>query len=205
MSGITTLIQEAGMSTAVQSKGLGPGAVLLHALGRNWWVLLLRGLLSILFGVLAFVWPGITILTFVFLYGAYALVDGIFAIVAAIRGEGGAGPRWWLAVVGLLGIAAGIFAFAMPGLTTVALLMLIAAWALVRGVFEIVGAIRLRKEIDNEWMLILSGLLSVAFGAIMLVMPGAGALALVWVIASYAIAIGIMLSILAFRLRKHAH
>jgi uncharacterized membrane protein HdeD (DUF308 family) len=193
------------MATAVGAKGLGPGAVLLHGLARNWWLLLVRGLLSILFGVLAFVWPGITILTLVFLYGAYALVDGIFAIVAAIRGEGGPAPRWWLAAVGLLGVAAGIFAFAMPGLTTFALLMLIAAWALVRGVFEIIGAIRLRKEIDNEWMLILSGLLSVLFGAIMLIMPGAGALALIWVIASWAIAIGIMESVLAFRLRSHAH
>ncbi|HSO46594.1 MAG TPA: HdeD family acid-resistance protein [Rhizobiaceae bacterium] len=193
------------MSAAVEAKGLGPGAVLLHGLARNWWLLLLRGLLSIVFGVLAFIWPGITILTLVFFYGAYALVDGVFAVIAAIRGEGGASPRWWLAAEGFLGIAAGIFAFAMPGLTTFALLMLIAAWALVRGVFEIVGAIRLRKEIDNEWMLILSGLLSVLFGAMMLVLPGAGALALVWVIASWAVAIGIMLVILAFRLRKHAH
>ncbi len=193
------------MSAAVEAKGLGPGAVLLHGLARNWWLLLLRGLLSILFGVLAFIWPGITILTLVFFYGAYALVDGIFAVIAAIRGEGGASSRWWLAAEGFLGIAAGIFAFAMPGLTTFALLMLIAAWALVRGVFEIVGAIRLRKEIDNEWMLILSGLLSVLFGAMMLVLPGAGALALVWVIASWAVAIGIMLVILSFRLRKHAH
>jgi uncharacterized membrane protein HdeD (DUF308 family) len=192
------------MATAVRTKGLGPGAVLLHSLAKNWWLLLLRGLLSIAFGVLAIAWPGITILTLVLLYGAYALVDGIFAIIAAIRGEGGPAPRWWLAVVGLLGIGAGAITFLSPGLTTVALLMLIAAWALVRGVFEIVGAIRLRKEIDNEWMLILSGLLSVLFGIIMLVNPGAGALGLIWVIAAWAIAIGIMLCALAFRLRKHA-
>jgi uncharacterized membrane protein HdeD (DUF308 family) len=181
------------MSIAANSKGLRPGAVILHALARNWWLLLLRGLVSILFGVLAFIWPGITLLSLVIIYGAYALADGIFAIIAAFRGEGGPAPRWWLVLVGLMGIAA------------LTLLMLIGAWALVRGIFEIVGAIRLRKEIDNEWMLILSGIISVLFGAYMLLAPGAGALALIWVIGAYAIIAGVLLVALAFKLRSHAY
>jgi uncharacterized membrane protein HdeD (DUF308 family) len=192
------------MSIAANSNGLRPGAVILHALARNWWLLLLRGLVSILFGVLAFVMPGITLISLVLIYGAYALADGIFAIIAAIRGEGPT-PRWWLAVVGLIGVAAGILTFTLPGLSALTLLLLIGAWALVRGVFEIIGAIRLRKEIDNEWMLILSGAISVLFGAYMLIMPGAGALALIWVIGIYAIIAGVLMVALAFKLRKHAH
>ncbi len=193
------------MSIAANSKGLRPGAVILHALARNWWLLLLRGLVSILFGVLAFIWPGITLLSLVIIYGAYALADGIFAIIAAFRGEGGPAPRWWLVLVGLMGIAVGVLTFALPGLTALTLLMLIGAWALVRGIFEIVGAIRLRKEIDNEWMLILSGIISVLFGAYMLLAPGAGALALIWVIGAYAIIAGVLLVALAFKLRSHAY
>ena len=185
--------------------GLGQGSQLLHALARNWWLLLLRGLASILFGVLAIFWPGITLVTLILLYGAFALADGVFAIVAAMRGEGGPMPRWWLVVVGLLGIAVGLMSFVWPGITALALMALIGAWALIRGVFEIVGAVRLRKEIDNEWMLILSGTLSVLFGALVLIMPGAGALALVWLIGAYAIVAGLALVGLAFRLKGHAH
>ena len=193
------------MSTVGNTRGLGSGAVIVHALARNWWLLLLRGLVSILFGVLAFIWPGITLVSLVIIYGAYALADGIFAIIAAIRGDTGPMPRWWLALVGLMGIAAGVLTFLLPGLTALTLLILIGAWALVRGIFEIIGAIRLRKEIDNEWMLILSGVISVLFGLYMLVAPGAGALALIWVIGAYAIIAGVLLVALAFRLRRHAH
>ena len=186
-------------------RGLGGGAAILHGLAKNWWLLLLRGIASIVFGVLAFAWPGITVLSLVMLYGAYALVDGLFSIYAAISGSNGSTSRWWLAVVGIAGILAGIISFASPLLVAAWLLMLIAAWAIVSGVFEIIGAIRLRKEIDNEWMLILHGVITVLFGVLLFANPVGGALAMVWVIGAYAIAAGVILGLLAFRLRKHAH
>jgi uncharacterized membrane protein HdeD (DUF308 family) len=179
------------------------GPLLLHALACNWWLLLLRGIAAIVFGVLAFLWPGLTLLTLVILYGAYALTDGVLAVVAAIMGPGGPAPRWWLAIVGALGIIAGLLTFLWPGITALVLLFFIAGWAIASGVFEIVGAIRLRKEIANEWLLILSGLLSVVFGIVLLVQPGAGALALIWIIGAYAILAGIVYIALAFRLRQH--
>lgn len=192
------------MATDIKATGMTPQPMLLHGLAKNWWLLLLRGIAAIVFGILAFAWPGITLLSLVILYGAYALVDGVLAIAAAIGGGGGTTPRWWLIVVGLLGIAAGLLTFFWPQITALVLLMFIGAWALIHGVFEIIGAIRLRKEIDNEWMLILSGALSVVFGAAMLIMPGAGALALIWVIGAYAIIFGILFIGFAFRLKKHA-
>ena len=192
------------MATDIKATGL-PQPMLLHGLAKNWWLLLLRGIAAIVFGILAFAWPGITLLSLVILYGAYALVDGVLSVAAAIGGGGGAAPRWWLVVVGLLGIAAGLLTFFWPQITALVLLMFIGVWALIHGVFEIIGAIRLRKEIDNEWMLILSGALSVLFGAAMLIMPGAGALALIWVIGAYSIIFGILFVGFAFRLKKHAH
>ena len=187
-----------------QPPGMGLGSAMVHALAKNWWMLLLRGIAAIIFGGLALSWPGMTLLTLVLFYGAYALIDGVLAIVAAIMG-GTLLPRWWLAVVGLLGIAAGILTFMMPGLTTIVLLYLIAGWAIATGVFQIVGAIRLRKEIDNEWFLILAGIVSVLFGVGMFVAPGAGALALVTVIGIYALFFGVLLVALSFRLKKHVH
>ena len=182
-----------------------PGRPMLHALAKSWWVLLLRGIASIIFGVLAFIWPGLTLVTLVLLYGAFALVDGVLSLIAAFTGSAKPVPTWWLIVVGILGIAAGIVTFLWPGITAVLLVLFIGAWALVHGIFEIIGAIQLRKEIDNEWMLILGGVLSVAFGAIVLISPGAGALGLIWVIAGYSIVFGILFIALALRLRKHSH
>jgi uncharacterized membrane protein HdeD (DUF308 family) len=176
----------------------------LHALARNWWLVLLRGIAAIIFGVLAFAWPGITLLTLIIFYGAYALIDGIFAIAAAFRG-GAAQSRWWLILIGILGIAAGLFTFMWPGLTALVLAIFIGIWSLIHGIFEIVGAIKIRKEIDNEWWLILSGALSVLFGLVMLVRPGAGALALIWVIGTYAIIFGALLVAFSFRLKRHIH
>lgn len=178
---------------------------MLHALAKGWWWLLLRGIASIVFGVLAFVWPGLTLVTLVLFYGAFALVDGVIALVAAFSGGTKPVPTWWLVVIGLLGIAAGIVTFMMPGITAILLVWFIGAWALVHGIFEIIGAIQLRKEIDNEWMLILSGVVSVLFGLIVLIAPGAGALAMIWVIAAYSIVFGITFIALALRLRKHRH
>jgi uncharacterized membrane protein HdeD (DUF308 family) len=177
---------------------------MVHALAKNWWLLLLRGIAAIIFGLLAFAWPGLTLLTLILFYGAFALVDGVLAIAAAITG-GVPGSRWWLAIVGLLGIAAGLVTFLTPGLTALVLLYFIAVWAIVTGVFEIIGAIKLRKEIDNEWLLILSGIISVLFGVGIMLAPGAGALALVWVIGAYSVVMGVIFVALAFRLKKHTH
>jgi uncharacterized membrane protein HdeD (DUF308 family) len=184
--------------------GMGLGSAMLHALAKNWWMLLLRGIAAIIFGVLALAWPGITLLTLIQVYGAFALVDGVLAIIAAITG-GAPAPRWWLAVVGLLGIATGLLMFIMPGLTALVLLYFIAGWAIATGVFQVIGAINLRKEIDNEWYLILGGIVSVLFGVGVMMAPGAGALALLWVIGIYAVFMGVIFIALAFRLKKHAH
>jgi uncharacterized membrane protein HdeD (DUF308 family) len=177
---------------------------MVHALAKNWWMLLLRGIAAIIFGVLALAWPGLTLLTLIQFYGVFVLVDGALSIIAAIAG-GAPAPRWWLAIVGLLGIAAGLLTFTMPGLTALVLLYFIAGWAIATGVFQIIGAINLRKEIDNEWYLILGGIVSVLFGVGVMMAPGAGALALLWVIGIYAVFMGVMFIALAFRLKKHAH
>jgi uncharacterized membrane protein HdeD (DUF308 family) len=182
-----------------------PHRPMLHALAKCWWLLLLRGIAGITFGILAFIWPGLTLVTLVLLYGAFALVDGVLSLVAAFTGSAKPVPTWWLVVVGLLGIGAGVVTFLWPGITAIVLVLIIGAWALVHGIFEIIGAIQLRKEIDNEWWLILSGALSVIFGLIVLILPGAGALGLIWGIAAYSIAFGIMFIGLALRLRKHGH
>src|SRR5262245_52642180 len=180
-----------------------PGRPMLHALAKCWWLLLLRGIAAIVFGVLAFIWPGLTLVTLVLLYGAFMLVDGVVALIAAFTGSARPVPTWWLVIAGLAGTAIGILTFLWPGVTAIVLVLFIGAWALVHGIFQIVGAIQLRKEIDNEWMLILGGALSVLFGAIIIIAPGAGALGLVWVIATYSIVFGILFVALALRLRKH--
>ena len=177
---------------------------LLTQFGRAWWLLALRGVAAVVFGVLAFIWPGVTILALVILWGAYALADGILALIAAFRVREGGKPMWALLLIGVLGVAAGIVTFLWPGITALALLMLIAAWAFVMGIFQIIAAIRLRKEIAHEWLLGLSGVLSVIFGVLMVLSPGAGALAVLWVIAAYSIVFGALLIFLGFRLKEHA-
>ena len=180
----------------------GASAPVLPVLSRNWWLVALRGLAAIVFGVLAFVWPAITLWALVLLFGAYMLVDGIFAIVAAVRAAGRE-ARWWLLLIeGVLGVLAGLVAAFWPCLTALALLYFIAAWAIVSGILEIAGAIRLRREIEGEWALGLSGALSLLFGVLLVVIPApAGLLSLVWLIGAYALAFGVLLLVLAFRLR----
>jgi uncharacterized membrane protein HdeD (DUF308 family) len=184
-----------------------PGTVrmrpMLDALARNWGLILLRGILAIIFGVLAFVWPGITLISLVLLYGAFAFMDGILAITAAVRG-GLPAPRWWLALIGIFGIAAGILTVLWPQITALVLLLFIAGWAIATGIMQIVGAIKLREEIDDEWLLIAGGVLSVVFGVLLALWPGAGALAMILVIGSFAIMFGILEVLFALRLRKHA-
>lgn len=172
-------------------------------LSRNWWALALRGLAAILFGILAFAWPGITLFVLIVFFGAYMLVDGIFAIVAAVRAAGEE-ARWWLMLLeGVLGVVVGLVAFFWPGLTALALLYLIAAWAIVTGIMEIAAAIRLRREMVGEWALVLGGALSVLFGVLLVVIPArAGLLSLTWLIGAYAVVFGILLVVLAFRVRN---
>lgn len=181
----------------------GSGFALRDALAQSWWLVLLRGIAAILFGILAFIWPGLTLLTLTLFWGAFALADGVLSLWAAISGRGGAiAPRWWLALVGIAGIIAGLLAFFWPGTTALVLLMFIAIWSIVIGVLEIWGAIQLRKEIEGEWWLILGGLVSIGFGVLLLVRPGAGALALVWMIAWFSLLMGVIFIGLSFRLRK---
>jgi len=168
----------------------------------NWWLLALRGLIAVVFGVLAFMWPGATLLTLVWLFGAFALVNGILSLILAAKTPKGYPKVGSLIIGGLLGILAGLLTFVMPGITALGLLILIAAWAIVTGVMEIVAAVRLRKIITNEWLLVLAGIASVAFGFILLFQPGVGALALIWWIAAWAVVFGILLMILAFRMRN---
>ena len=176
---------------------------LLGALAENWWLLLLRGIAAIIFGVLAFFWPGITLLTLTFLWGAYALVDGVLALWEAIVGKSGKTSRWWLGLVGLAGIVSGVLAFAMPMTVADLLLLFIAGWAIVTGAMELWGAIKLRKEVDGEWILALSGVMTIAFGVALVVWPLVGALALVWLVGWFAFLLGCAYLGLAFQLRKY--
>jgi len=171
-------------------------------LSRNWWILAVRGVAAILFGVLAFVWPGLTLLTLVYLFGAYALINGVLAFVVAFRRTSGTRPSGSLIFEGLISIAASVIAFMVPGITALALVVLIATWAIVSGIFEIVAAVRLRRVISNEWLLVLAGIASILFGVLIVLWPGAGALALVWWIGAFTLIFGALLISLAFRVRR---
>jgi uncharacterized membrane protein HdeD (DUF308 family) len=172
----------------------------LDILTRNWWALALRGVAGILFGLITFVWPGISLAALVLLFGAYAFADGVLAIVSAVRRRGA--DRWWLLLLqGIVGIGAGVVTWLWPGITALALLAVIAAWALMSGALQIAAAIRLRKVISGEWLLALGGVLSIALGVLLLVFPGPGALAVVIWIGAYAFVFGILLLALGFRLR----
>ena len=175
---------------------------MLHTLAKNWWALALRGLVAVLFGLLTFLLPGLTLATLVLLFGAYALVDGIFNVIAFSKV---ASHHWALLIEGVIGIIAGVLTFAWPGVTAIALVYLIAFWAIFTGVFEIVAAIGLRKVISNEWLLLLMGVLSLLFGLFILYAPETGALAIVLWIGAYALVFGVFLLALAFRLRGHRH
>ena len=169
----------------------------------HWWALALRGAIAILFGLAALLRPGIALEALILLFGAYALVDGVFSIVGIFGGTRGGTPRWLLLIEGVVGILAGLIAFVMPGLTAILLLYLIAAWAIVTGISEIATAIRLRNEIRGEWAVIAGGVLSVIFGVLLAVIgPVAGLFSLIWLIGIYAVAFGIMLLIAGFRVRN---
>ncbi len=171
---------------------------------RSWWVLALRGVIAVVFGLLALMLPGITLFTLIALFAAYALLGGAASVFGAIRSRR-ADEDWWLPMLlGIIGIGVGIVAFLHPGLTALILVLLIGANALVTGVLDVVAAIRLRKTIKDEWLLALSGVLSIVFGALVFLFPGAGALALIWLISLYALLTGVLQLGLAFRLRSSA-
>jgi uncharacterized membrane protein HdeD (DUF308 family) len=167
----------------------------------HWWALALRGVIAILFGLAALLRPDIALGALILLFGAYALVDGVFEIVGVFRGTRAGTPRWLLLLEGVVSILAGIIALIFPGITAIALLYLVVAWAIVTGIAEIATAIRLRQEIQGEWALILGGILSVIFGLILAVLPGVGILSLIWLIGAYAVVFGVLLLIAAFRVR----
>ena len=176
-----------------------------HQLAANWGWVLLRGLLAIAFGVLAFWFPGSAIAAFVILFAAFAFVDGLFVLVAGLRfAHPDSGSWWWLILQGLAGIAAGVLTFFWLQITARVLGIMIAAWAIVTGVFEIATAFQLRKNVPGELLLLLAGLLSVALGVFLAFVPWTALLAFVWVIAIYALIAGVALVMLAFRLRSLA-
>ncbi|GGV25076.1 membrane protein [Actinomadura cremea] len=171
-------------------------------MARHWWVLALRGAFAVLFGIVAWVWPGITVWALVLLFGAYALVDGAMALAHAVRGTTAGVSRGWLGVSGAAGIVLGALALLWPAATALVLLWLIGIWAVVTGVFEIIAAIALRRELRGEWFYALTGAISVVFGILLLTWPVSGALALVWLIGLASILFGAALIGAAFRLRK---
>jgi uncharacterized membrane protein HdeD (DUF308 family) len=173
-----------------------------EALIDRWWAIALRGVVAIVFGILTLVLPNLTLTALILLFAAYALVEGVFSIVAAARGGRADLPGWALVLEGLVSIAAGVATIVLPGLTALALMYVIAGWAILTGVLEIVAAVRLRRRIVGEWRLALSGVLSVVFGVLTAIAPGAGALALVLWIGAYAIVFGMLLVAFAFRLRR---
>ena len=173
-------------------------------LRRGWWTLLLRGVAAIAFAVLTWLQPGISLTALVLLFGWYVIADGIFGVWMAVAGRKINGHWWLLLLGGLAGIAIGVLTFLAPGVTALALLYYIAFWAITTGALEVIVAIRLRKEISNEWLLILAGLASVAFGVLLVARPGAGALAVLSLIAAFAFVLGIMLVALAIRARSFA-
>ncbi len=178
-------------------------------LSRSWWMLALRGVLALAFGILALIWPGLTLAALVALFAAYVLISGVVSILGAVKNRK-ADREWWLILIlGLVSVAAGVLSIMQPALTALVLVLVMGANALVTGVLDIAVAIRLRKTIEGEWLLIAAGIASIIFGILVFLFPGAGALALVWLISAYAIATGILLLGLAFRARgwgqRHRH
>ena len=175
---------------------------MLTMLRKYWWTILLRGILAVLFGIAAFVWPGITIVFLISLFGAYALLDGIISVVIGIA-QYGQNERWWgILLQGICGIAVGLMTFLWPQVTGLILLYFIAGWSILTGLFQIVAAIRLRKVMAGEWLLGLSGVISVLFGITLFIYPAAGALAVIWMIGIFAILNGLLLIFLSLRIRS---
>jgi uncharacterized membrane protein HdeD (DUF308 family) len=165
---------------------------------NNWWVLALRGIAGILFGIAAFLWTGITLIALIALFAAYLFVNGVLAVFAGVRGR-----SWLMVAEGVVGIIAGLVTVLIPALTALALALLIAAWAILTGIAQLAAAVRLRRLISNEWLLAGGGILSIVFGLLITLFPGAGLVAIVWVIGAYTLVWGAILLALGLRLRGH--
>jgi len=174
---------------------------MLEYIQRHWWVFAVRGVLAIIVGVLAFVRPDITLVALIALFGAYALVDGIFSVVTSFLIYGSR-YFWWLLLEGILGIAVGVMTFVNPHAMVASLLLLLGIWLIFSGIFRLVVAIELRKLLDNEWFYMLGSLCAIAAGVLTLYRPNQSALAWLWVIGFYAILYGILMLTLGFKLRK---
>ena len=173
------------------------------ALARNWWAVALRGLVAILFAIVTFAWPGVTMLSLVFVFAAYALVDGVFAIVAAVR-SARQHERWGLLVLeGIVDLLAAAIAVAWPGLTILTFVLVVAAWALITGALMMIAAFRLNLD-HGRWWLVLGGLVSILYGVLLVIAPMVGAVVLTWWLGAYALVFGVLLLICAYRLR-HMH
>ncbi len=171
---------------------------------RNWWIMALRGLFAVIFGLIALVAPRIALLALIYVFAAYAIVDGGIAVITALQ-ERDLIYRWgWVLFEGILSILVGIIAFANPGITALVLLYIIAAWAIVTGIMEIVAAFAISELVSREWMLAVAGILSVAFGIILFLFPGAGILSILWLVGIYGIVFGLLFIIRAFQLRSWA-
>jgi uncharacterized membrane protein HdeD (DUF308 family) len=169
---------------------------------KHWWQVAVRGFVALLFGILLLAWPGISLFVFAIFFGAFAFVDGIFTLVAAVNYKAGAGQRAWLFVRGILGIIVGIVTFCWPAITEIALVFLIGAWALVTGIMELNFAFRSVRETGAKWLFAVSGILSIILGILLLVRPIAAIIAVIWIIGAYAVIVGIVLIVLGFRLRS---
>jgi uncharacterized membrane protein HdeD (DUF308 family) len=169
---------------------------------KHWWHVAVRGLIALLFGIMLLAWPGVSLFIVAILFGAFAFVDGIFTLVAAVNYKAGAGQRAWLFVRGILGIIVGIVTFFWPAITELALVLLIGAWALVTGIMELNFAFRSVRETGAKWLFAVSGILSIILGILLLVRPIAAIIAVIWIIGAYAVIAGIVLIVLGFRLRS---
>lgn len=175
---------------------------MLGMLAKNWWIFLIRGFAALLFGLAVLLFPGAALSLIITLVAAYFLVDGIFTIIYAIQRRNE--PRWWVSLLeGFIGVLAGIGAFLYPGMTSLILLYIIAFWAVMTGLMEIIFAIEMRKAINNELWMILSGIVSILFGVLLVLFPGGGILTLLTLLGAYAFAFGVIMIIFAFRLRSH--
>lgn len=176
-----------------------PLSTLLH---RSWWVLLLRGVVAIVFGLLTWMQPAISLAALMLTFGVFVLVDGALGVYTAIRGRERM-HHWWVVLLwGVVGVVVGVLTVIAPGVTAFVMTIYIAVWALVTGVLEIIAAVRLRKEIEGEWLLIAGGVISVVFGGFVLAQPAAGMMAILWVLAAYAMVFGVIMVLLALKLRK---
>ena len=176
---------------------------MLGLVARDWWVFGIRGIAAIAFGILAFIWPERTLAVLVILFGAYVLVDGVALLVALVRGDAVARRHGWaVAIMGVLGIVAGVATFMWPGLTALSLLYVVAFWAITTGVFQVIAAIALRRELEGEIWMALGGVATIVFGALLIAAPGAGLLSLVWLVGVWSVVFGISSLGLAHRLRK---